>query len=74
MKIRTQGGKIVASEALYGVPDGQFEINGHEDDWQRNIQITRRDADNKHVVGAQHYDPLSTVYPDLLPLPDETEE
>lgn len=34
------------------VPDGYFEVAGHEDDASRQLSITRRGADGRYVQSA----------------------
>ena len=37
------------------VPPGAHEINGHDDGTNRNIQVVRRDENNRFVTWASHY-------------------
>lgn len=36
------------------VPDGEFDINGHEDDHQVQLGLEQRSSDGRYVTGAQH--------------------
>jgi hypothetical protein len=63
--VKSHGGQLEA--AGYGdIPDGTHEITGHEGapvqvsgghtHRERNIQVTRRDHEGRHVIAAQHHE------------------
>lgn len=73
IKIRAHGGKVVAHEFYGDVPDGQFDISGHNaDDWA-SLSVLRRTADNTYGEFAQHssYKPGIQVYGSMLDVPEE---
>jgi len=64
--VKSQGGKLEISGSYGDIPDGAHEITGHEGAplqisggataQDRNIQVTRRNADGRRMIAAQHYD------------------
>jgi hypothetical protein len=64
--VKSQGGQVEITGSYGDVPDGTHEISGHEGPpvqaaggvtaRDRNVQVTRRDAEGRKVIAAQHYD------------------
>jgi hypothetical protein len=64
--VKSQGGQLEITGSYGDIPDGTHEISGHEGlpvqvaggatVRDRNVQVTRRDAEGRKVIAAQHYD------------------
>ncbi len=68
--VKSQGGQVEITGSYGDVADGTHEISGHEGrpvqvsggatTQDRNVQVTRRDAEGRKVIAAQHYDSAMT--------------
>lgn len=64
--VKSQGGQLEITGSYGDIPDGIHEISGHDGPpvqvsggataRERNVQVTRRDAEGRRVIAAQHYD------------------
>lgn len=53
VSVRVQGGQATA--ALSGdVPDGEYQISGHDDAHQRALSVVRRTPDGRYAEQAGH--------------------
>lgn len=49
--VRAQNGRLTADHSG-DVPDGEYQVNGHEDSGQRTLGVVRRSPDGRYVQQA----------------------
>lgn len=54
VKIKSEDGKVTNVSASGTLPDGEHEVNGHDDASYISLGVTRRGADGRYVESAQH--------------------
>lgn len=52
--LKSEGGSVANVSVSGTLPDGQHEINGHDDASYISLGVTRRGADGRYVESAQH--------------------
>lgn len=52
--LRTEGGQTTVAKVTGDVPDGEHQIDGHEDAGYLGISVTRRTPDGRYATSAQH--------------------